>query len=369
MNQRSRLSWAAGLLAFLSALPCLANTNTEQKIAPKVMILSSFEVGEDTGDAPGEYQKWVEGEGLNHTLTVKGAPHVIRYNNQGVYGSVCSRPADGYVTSIVCSEMVMALLLDTRFDFSHTYWIINGIAGIDPKMGSIASAVWSSHIIDGDAMRELAPEDTPKDWPYGLYAIGTNKPNTLPTKEADAGGWGGATLTYTMDYELNHGLTEWAYQLSKKQVTLKDSPALKAYREQYTGFDAAQLPPQILKGGTLSSLRYWHGPGRTRWARDFVAMWSQNRAEFYTTAMEQAAFVGTMKRMSEQGLLDYNRILLIKGASNYCMPPPGTHLADTMGDESLGSEPAFEAIYQAGHAVIKQLLDNWKEYENRIPQQ
>ncbi len=95
----------------------------------------------------------------------------------------------------------MALCLDPRWDLRKTYWLINGIAGIDPASGSIGSAVWTGNVVDGDAMREIGEKEMPAGWPYGLFAIGTTHPDELPKKQGN-GGWGGAELAYTMNYPL-----------------------------------------------------------------------------------------------------------------------------------------------------------------------
>jgi len=298
---------------------------------------------------------------------VRGAPHPLRYNDAGVYGSVAGNTRDPELTTVSSSELIMAICLDPRFDLTHTYWLINGISGIDPAFGSIGSTVWAEHIVDGDAMREIDEREVPAAWPYGLFAIGTTQPNTLPTAKADAGGWGGATLTYTLDYALNPRLTHWAYQLSQHTAHLSDDPALKTWREKYTGFPAAQQPPQVLVGATLASARYWHGPRRTQWARDWVKLWTQGQDRFATTAMEQAAYVGTLRRLSAQGLVDFKRVLMLRGASNYCMPPPGAPVTSTIGDESLGTVAAFEADYRAGSVVVHELVKNWAQYEQTVP--
>ena len=46
---------AAGLVALSLALPA-----APEIIRPKVVIVAMFEPGQDTGDAPGEFQLWVE---------------------------------------------------------------------------------------------------------------------------------------------------------------------------------------------------------------------------------------------------------------------------------------------------------------------
>jgi purine nucleoside permease len=359
------------LLAFLATalLGALPVARGADKIAVKVIVLAGFEVGDDTGDAPGEFQFWVEREHLDGTLEVKGAPHPLRYNAAGLYGSVAGNTRDRTLTTVPASELIMALCLDPRLDLSKTYWLITGIAGIDPASGSIGSAVWAENVVDGDALREIGEKEMPAGWPWGLFAIGTQAPGQRPAKQTTAGGWGGAELAYTMNYPLNPGLTHWAVELSRRSVTLPDIPALKAWRERYTGYAAAQRPPEISLGATLSSARYWHGVKRTEWARDWVKLWTDGKDALATTAMEQAAYVGTLQRMAAKGLVDFNRVMMLRGASNYCMPPTGQDVTTTIGDESLGTVPAFDAEQRAGAAVVHELLKNWAVYQDKIPGQ
>lgn len=214
---------------------------------------------------------------------------------------------------------------------------------------------------------KLSGADMPKNWPYGLFAIGAMAPNYLPKTEADARGWGGATLSYTMNYALNPALASWALTTSKRQVTLLDVPGLKAFRSQYTAYPAAQQPPQILLGGTLATARYWHGEARTQWARDWVKLWTGGQDKFVTTSMEQAVYVGTLQRMAKQGYVDFQRVMMLRGASNYSMPPTGQSVMATIGDTSLGTAPAFEAQYRAGSAVAHALLKDWDRYATGTP--
>jgi len=337
-----------------------------QKIEVKVIELSGFEVGDDTGDAPGEYQFWVEREHLDRSLDVPGAPHALRYNQAGLYGIVAGNTRDTVMTALGTSQLVMALCLDPRLDLTHAYWIVNGIAGIDPAVGSIGSAVWANRVVDGDAMREIDEGEMPADWPYGLFAIGTDKPQQLPSKNTTAGGWGGATLTYSMVYPLNPKLTQWAYAVSK-DVKLDDSTALAAWRQKYTGYPNAQRPPFVLIGDALGSVRYWHGPKRTQWARDWVRGWTQGKGVFATTSMEAQDYVETLQWMASKGYLDMNRVLVMRSASNYCMPPPGMAVTSTLGDESLGTTAALEAAYRTGAAVAHELLAHWDRYEKATP--
>jgi purine nucleoside permease len=365
-NPASRPLACRLLAAGIGLLACGLHSRAAERIPIKVIVLSGFEAGDDTGDAPGEFQFWYEREKLFDRVELPGAPHSLCRNAEGLYGDVGSTTRDPQLTPVTTSELVMAICLDPRFDLRKTYWLVNGIAGIDPASGSIGSAVWSENVVDGDAMREIDEAEMPAGWPYGLFAIGTDRPDRLPTEDGHAGGWNGAKLQYTMVYSLNKRLARWAFEVSKG-VRLGDSPQLKAWREKYTGYPLAQLPPRVMMGDTLGSVRYWHGPRRTQWARDWVRLWTNGTGTFSTTSMEQQDYAGTLTRMAAKGFLDINRVMVMRTASNYCMPPPGQGADSTIGDESLGTEAALEAAYRTGSAVVHELLRNWPKYQDSIP--
>jgi|SRR5208283_355176 len=354
------------LLVVIGLATSLVRSRAADRIPVKVIVLCGFEVGKDTGDAPGEFQYWYEREKLFDRVSVPGAQHPLCRNAEGLYGDVGGTTLDPQINPAVTSELVMAICLDPRFDLRRTYWLVNGIAGIDPASGPIGSAVWSENVVDGDAMREIDEAETPREWPYGLFAIGTDRPNQLPMEHEHVGGWNGAKLEYSMVYPLNKRLARWAYELSK-DAHIPDSQKLKAWRERYTGYPQAQLPPRVMMGDTLGSVRYWHGLRRTQWARDWVRLWTNGTGAFSTTSMEQQDYAGTLTRMGARGFVDINRVMVMRTASNYCMPPPGQGAELTIGDESMGTAEALEAAYRAGSPVVHELLRNWAKYEDKPP--
>jgi purine nucleoside permease len=124
-------------------LGALAQTASQPVPIPvKVVIVTTFEVGNDTGDKPGEFQYWVEREHLDRVLPFPGGVHDLRTN------------ADGSILGIVtgmtigpAASSIMALGLDPRFDLSHAYWLLAGIAGVDPNVASVGSAAWAKWIV------------------------------------------------------------------------------------------------------------------------------------------------------------------------------------------------------------------------------
>ena len=199
-------------------------------IPVKAVVIANFEPGEDKGDAPGEFQLWAEREHLDEVIPLRGALHPLRRNAQGLYGMVWGSTGTMFGES---AEQMMGLLLDPRFDFSHTYWLFTGISGVDPQVASVGSAAWSRWVVQGDTLRELDDREVPTGWPYGLFAIGAKRPNQLPT---DAGSFGGESGPAGLDMavKLNQGLAYWAYGMTKT-VRIPDSLALRQARAAWTG--------------------------------------------------------------------------------------------------------------------------------------
>ncbi len=79
-------------------------------------------------------------------------------------------------TLVNATASMMALGLDPRFDLTHAYILINGIAGIDPHIASIGSAAWARFVI-GDVAGDIDPREAPKSWPYGIFPTSAKQPN------------------------------------------------------------------------------------------------------------------------------------------------------------------------------------------------
>lgn len=348
--QHRHIGWLAGLLL---ALTVPASQAAEEV---KVVVVANWENGADSGDAPGEYQDWVEREHLDQKVPVRGAPDVVRRNAQGLYGMVLRHGAPDLV----------AFVLDPRFDFSHTYWLFTGISGVDPNAAPVGSVAWARWVIDGDRARELDDRDIPKGWPYGLFAIGASRPNQLPDNPNH---YGSVTdvAELSQALPLNRGLADWAFQLSHT-VTLADDPVIAARRAGWKGYPIAQRAPMVLEGETLGAIRYWHGAARTHWAEDWVRMWTRGQGRFVMTNEESQTYQRIMITLADEGLVDRQRIMVLRSASNFSMPPPGVSETASIGDEGPGQALAFDNNQRVGSVVLHQLLQHWPQYRLRIPQ-
>ena len=318
----------------------------------KVVIVATFERGADTGDIPGEFQFWVEREHLTETIDFPAGVHPIRANaDHSVIGIVTG------MSLVNSTASVMALGLDPRFDLTHAYWLMNGIAGVDPHVASLASAAWATYVV-GDVGRYIDPKDAPKDWPYGWFAAGTHAPNEVPKN------WQVADNSDI--YMLNPALVAFAYGLTK-DLKLGDTPAMQAVRAAYTGFPNGQKPPFVLEGDTFASDYFWHGTTSTQYAEDWVKLWTGGKGTFAMTEMEDSGVMQALRRLDKAHKVDFQRVMDLRVASNYCMPPPGHTAIESLTAPFTGYLPSLESAYAAGNTVIQALLADWPKYGPKAP--
>lgn len=315
----------------------------EKPMAVKVVVVTTFEIGADTGDKPGEFQYWVEREKLDQKIVVPGVTHPVLTNGKGVLGVVSG-------TTVRASNQIMALVLDPRFDFSKTYWLVNGIAGVDPADASLGSAAWARFVIDGDIAYEIDSREAAKEWPYAIIPVGAKKPNEIPKNE----GW----EPEAMIYEMNPALLARAFALTK-DVTLVDTPAMQAYRATYEGFPNAVKPPFVLIGDSFGSCRYWHGAAMTLWANDWAKLWTKGAGNFVMSDMEDQGIATALTLLTKMGKADFQRVLFLRTGSNYCMPAPKQSVVQSMQAEYAGMVPSIESAYRVGSVVVHDILAQW----------
>lgn len=327
----------------------------EDRIPIKIIVAAMFENGETTGDVPGELQLWVERLALDEVLPFPLGERGLFLNDKGVMAVLLG----GGIANATAS--VMALGTDPRFDLSKTYWLIAGVAGGDPADISLGSAAWAKNVIDGDLAYEIDAREIPAHWPYGMIPLGGQEPTDDP---ADI--YTGWTLD-TISFQLNESLVDWAYALTK-DAELGDSPGIAAYRALFEGLPEGQRPPFVTIGDTLSSSTYWHGRNLNTWANDWVRAYAGKDANFMTSNMEDSGTLTAIHRLAREGIVDPERVLVLRTASNYTMPPPGktAHWSRSMPYPD-GGLPALESAFTVGNIVVQALLDGWDNYAHESP--
>ncbi len=338
------------LLSLLLSAAALAHAaaQTPPPMPIKVVVVTTFEVGEDTGDAPGEFQTWVEREHLSERLPFPGGVRDLRLNPaHDVLGVVTG------VTLANAGPSLMALGLDPRFDLTHAYWIVNGIAGVDPADGTIGTAAWARFVVN-DVAREIDPREAPPTWPYGLFPIGAQAPDQLPPHPFVNNG-----------YALNAGLAEWAFARTA-DLHLPENPAMVEDRKRWSAMPAASAPPKVILGDSFASDYYWHGKIMTGYANDWVHLWTAGKGNFVMSNMEDAAIAEAITRLDRMGRADRQRLLVLRVASNYTEEAPGQTALESVNTPYLKST-AFEITWLVGSTIEHDLLRNWPIYRNTPP--
>src|ERR1700691_2916378 len=116
---------AAALIAALS-----------RPVAPKVLIITMF---------GGEAKPWLDGEALTHKFA---PPGLFRANPDVACsdrGLCLITTGMGYANA---ASAIEALVFGGKFDLTKTYFLVAGIAGVDPATGTLGSAHWARFAID-----------------------------------------------------------------------------------------------------------------------------------------------------------------------------------------------------------------------------
>jgi purine nucleoside permease len=354
-------------LALFPLLFCsLCSARAANIIRPKVLVIATYETGHDQGDVPGELQYWAERQKLNTSIPVPGLDHPLLTNGSGLYAMVSG-------TTSRCAVQMMALAMNPTFDLTHTYIMLSGIGGGDPASVTMGSAVWIRQVVDGDPAFEIDSREIPAAWPYGTIALGATEPGKVPADVdhapaagvSDDGSGGVGKITYT----LNPKLVDWAYGLTK-EIKLADSAALQNSRARFTASPIAQQPPRVIEGVSLGADHFWHGAIMNHWAEDWVRLYTRGRGSLAIADCEDQGILLAIEKLNELGRVDQARLLVLRTASNFTVPPPGmspvTSLFENL-TSSPGYLPSLEANYQVGSVITTELLRHWAQYQDQVP--
>jgi purine nucleoside permease len=325
------------------ALSCLApQAFASDVIAPKVMVITMF---------GGEAKPWLSERKLENKIAVPGLSKEYPEVSCDA-GDLCvMTTAMGFANA---ASSVSALIYSGKFDLKDTYVLIAGIAGVDPNDGTLGSAHWARYVIDGGLRHEIDPRQIDADWKNGIVALGAKKPGEKAT-------WGSGTEVY----QLNEALLQKAFKLSEK-TELADGDEAKAYRATY-GFAPANAAPTVSICDTLSSDTYWHGTKIAEAMADWVSLLTDGKGNYCTTQMEDNASLTALKRGADAGLLNFDRIAVLRTASNFDREAAGTSPAVSLSAKSGGFVPSTINAYRVGAKLSDDIIANWTNWQKGVP--
>lgn len=347
------ISCLVGVLAvFCMAAPGVNAAAAPRPIEIRVVVVTAFEIGEDTGDKAGEFQAWAAD--MPQVLPFPAGYRHLRYDPRRKTLLIST----GIGTNRAASS-IMALGLDPRFDLRHAYWLVAAIAGVNPEKASIGSQAWIGDVVDTDYAYAIDPREAPKDWPTGIFARGSSG----PYRDAPPG-------DYNL-FPLNHGLRDWAFCLTR-HVKLPDNKGLQHLRADYSDYPEALAPPTVLTGDEASGQTFWHGALMNRHVDRWVSYWTKGQGAFVMTGMEDTGVAAALARLQAVGKANAGRLMVLRGGSNYTMPPgkgdaAANLLHESGGFQYSGLQPALDGVHTLGTVVVDEIVGGWPKYRDRTP--
>ncbi|HEV2504594.1 MAG TPA: purine nucleoside permease [Mesorhizobium sp.] len=337
---RSGILSAALAASLVSAAPAAKAAS----IAPKVLVITMFS---------GEAKPWLEGRKLDTKVKVPGLSKEYPEIACDAEGLCVMTTAMGYANA---ASSVSAVIYSGLFDFRQSYILIAGIAGVDPSDGTLGSAHWARFAVDAGLRHEIDPRQIPADWPDGVIALGAQKPGEKPK-------WGSGTEVY----KLNEKLADKALALTRN-VELADSDEAKAYRATYKTAPG-NAAPAISICDTLSTDTYWHGSKTAESMGKWVSLLTDGAGNYCTTQMEDNASLTALQRGADAGLLQFDRIALLRTASNFDREPEGKTAIESLSANSGGFGPATANAYRVGSKFTDTVIGAWADWQKGVPAQ
>ncbi|KVM82379.1 purine nucleoside permease [Burkholderia stagnalis] len=249
-----------------------------------------------------------------------------------------------------------ALVYSRQFDLRKTYFLITGIAGIDPAQGTLGSAAWARYLVDFGIQWELDAREIPAGWKSGYLGINTKSENEKPP------------LDYRTEvFQLNEALLQKALALSR-DVTLHDSAEAAAYRAKYPDAPANQRP-KVIQCDTLAGDTWFSGTALGQRARDWTRLVTDGKGVYCTTQQEDNATFEVVKRAAAAGLADTQRVAVLRSGSDFDRPPQGgSDVANLLDYQSQGGfVPALDNLYLAGSPLVNAIVKDWAHWQHGVP--
>lgn len=211
---------------------------------------------------------------------------------------------------INAAASLTALTLSPRFDLRQTYFLVGGIAGVNPRRATLGGVALARFAVQVALQHEFdAREELPEGWETGYVAFGEREPYGVP------GIWYGTEVM-----ELNAGLRDRAAWYAGRAV-LRDSEDAAAYRKRYDvgagedgvrAFAAGVAGPKVVKCDAATSDVYYSGRLLSEAFEKVTEVWTNGTGSYCMTAQEDNATLEVLVRMAVAGLVDFGRVIVMR---------------------------------------------------------
>lgn len=319
--------------------PQVAENTYNGTVSPKLFIISMFDREEET------WYNRPDIDLMSHNITVPGFSPLFPQAHCTRTGEVCQvTVGEGEINAAVS---LTALWMSNLFNLQQTYFLIAGVGGVNPHVATTGSVNFARYAVQFDLQYEFDRLQTPTNWTSAFVSQGTDVPAEYPR-----------TLYGTEVFELNDNLKKRAVSLARK-ATLNDTTAAATYRAKYD-YSPAQDPPTVVECDSGTSNVYWSGSTLSEAFSAYTKLLTNDSGLYCNSQQEDNASLEALLRGDLAGKLDFDRIIIMRTASDFDRAPPGEsetfHLLEA---EQGGFAPALENLYRAGIEIVKDVLAEW----------
>lgn len=228
-----------------------------------------------------------------------------------------------------------ALTFSGLFDFTKTYFMIAGIAGVSPKVATLGSVTFAKYAVSVEMQYEFDAREIPANFTTGYVPQGSTDPTEYPQ-----------SIYGTEVFEVNDNLRQLAIGFAKTAV-LNDSADAMAYRANYAStkaYEAGSQGPSVVGCDVATSDVYFSGTLLSEAFENTTKLFTNGSGVYCTTAQEDTATLEALLRGAIANLTDFSRIIVMRTASDFDRPYAGEV-------RSLVSEPYFSSTFRAARPV------------------
>ena len=217
------------------------------------------------------------------------------------------------MAEINAAATIMALALSPKFDLRSTYWLLAGIAGVNPKYATLGSVALSRFSVQVALQYEFDAREVPDNFTTGYFPIGSYGPGQYP-----------ASIYGTEVMELNEALRDAAYGFALN-TTLSDDMNSTLYRQKYKGngkgdgigsdsseYLAAIETPSVVRCDSATSDVYFSGKLLSEAFENVTTLMTNGSGQYCMTAQEDNAVLEVLLRLTIENRVDFTRVILMR---------------------------------------------------------
>jgi purine nucleoside permease len=344
----SKLATALALIQTVAAIPFSQLSHQEKRtkpLAPKVFMINMFAPEADVWYGIPEFDL------LAQNITIPGFSPLFPDAHCTASGEICQMVTGE--SEINAATSVSALVFSGYFDLTKTYFLIAGIAGVNPEVATLASVTFAKYAVQVALQYEFDAREIPANFTNGYVPLGAFSPDQYPVN-----------IYGTEVFEVNEALRDIAISFAKT-AKLNDTATCAAYRALYapvSAYAAAAAGPSVVACDVATSDVYYSGNLLSQAFENTTKLFTNGSGVYCSTAQEDNASLEALLRATAQNLTDFSRIIVMRTCSDFDRPPPGVSDIDNLFYVNQGGfSPSIKNIYLAGVKVIEGIVGGWED--------